>query len=193
MTSADQVSAAEDIAKGVSGERNAVRAATQSRLSPGGKALSGALEQPREWADVFGKYAGPDELQTFENIAEAAGRSRPAMTALAKVGKVAGPVGTVVGVGAGAYEVYEASPEERPRVAAGETGAFVGGAAGGSAGVVAGTAVGVFIAAALGLASGPAGWVVLGLGVAGGGAGGYFGSETGRKVGTNAYDAATRD
>ena len=190
LTQAERLAAAEEVAMGVSAERNALRSATQSRLSPGGAILSQAIEQEHPWAKIYAKYASPNEMQTFEDIARAAGRSSPVMTGLAKFGKVAGPVGLAVGVGASAYEIYEAAPGEGARVAAGEVGSFVGGAAASTGGMALGAGAAAVIGTSLGVATGPIGWAALGLGALGAAAGGYGGSLGGRWLGTAAYDAS---
>ena len=182
--------AAETAARETSATRNALRTATQDRLTPGSRYMSQTLEEAREFETLVQQYARPNQFETFEEVAHAAGRSRGSVTTLTRIGKVAGPAGVALGVGVGVYEVIEAPPEERPRVAARETGGFAGGAVGAEAGVATGTGLAVLIAGGLGL-SGPPGWLVLALGIVGGGAGGYLGSEGGRAGGEALYDAAT--
>lgn len=188
---ASDIAAAEAAARETSATRNALRTATQERLTPGSRYMSEVLEEARDFESLAQRYAQPNQFDTFEEVARAAGRSRGSVTTLTRVGKVAGPVGVAVGVGVGVYEVVEAPPAERPRVAAREGGGVLGGAAGAEVGVAAGTGGAALIAGALGL-SGPPGWLVLGLGFLGAIGGGYLGSEGGRAGGEAMYDAATR-
>ena len=168
---------AERMAREVSALRNATRTATQATLTTGGRIMSEALEQPRDWATVFEKYGGQRNFETFEEVARASGRSAPSVTRLAAFGRVAGPVAVTVGVGLSVWRVSEARPQDRPRVIAEEAGATGGGALGASLGTAGGVGLAGLI---VGGASGPPGWLVLGLGIIGGGAGGYIGSEGGR-------------
>jgi RHS repeat-associated protein len=184
------VAEAEEIARQVSAARNELRTTTQLRLSPGGRMMSEALEQPREFSQLVQRYQAQNAFDTYEEVARAAGRSRGSLQTLTRVGRVAGPLATVAGVGIGVYNVVEAPPEEQPRVAAQESGGVLGGAGGATLGVAGGTAAATGIAAVLGLGSGPPGWLVLGLGLLGGGAGGYYGSAGGRAAGGALYDSA---
>jgi RHS repeat-associated protein len=179
--------AAEKAAREVSALRNTLRTATQELLSPGGRVLSRAVEQPRDWATVFNKYGGTETFDTFENVARAAGRSSKSVTALATFGKYAGPLGTAAGVYVAGSEVYHAPEAERPRVAARESGGFVVGAVGSTAGTAGGTALGTIIVGALGISTGPGGWLILALGIGGGAAGGVGGSAIGREAADVVY------
>jgi RHS repeat-associated protein len=188
---AGDITAAESAAREASKFRNVERAATQRRLSPGGRLMSRALEQSRpEFSQLVDRYGGPGRFETYEEIVRAAGRSRPSMTAIARIGRVAGPCGLAVGVGVSGHAIYTAPPEERTRVVYEETGSFGGGALGGSAGAGVGVLAASGIATLLGL-SGPPGWLVLGLGIVGGIGGGYLGSRGGRAVGRETYKAST--
>ena len=111
------------------------------------------------------------------NVAIGSGRTNPWMSGASKVGRGLGVAGSVLGVGFGIYNVVTAPPGETARVAAGEGGAFLGGALGATLG----TGLAVF---ALGLLlSNPLGWLVIGVGMIGGFVGGYFGSRYGRELG----------
>lgn len=69
-----------------------------------------------------------------EEIIKAAGRTGRAVTIVARVSRVAGPAGMAVGLAISGYEVYEAPPDERVRVAVREGGGFAGGMVGATAG-----------------------------------------------------------
>jgi hypothetical protein len=69
-----------------------------------------------------------------EEIIKAAGRTGKAVTVVARVSRVAGPVGMAAGLAISGYEVYDAPPDERARVAVREGGGFAGGLVGASAG-----------------------------------------------------------
>jgi RHS repeat-associated protein len=161
--------------------------ATQEALTPAGEYMSRTLEQPRDWATMFEKYGGTDTFETYEAIARGAGKSSPAVSGVATFGKYAGPAGIVFGVGVAGYSIYEASPEERPRVAVQEATGMAGGVAGAEVGTAAGTGGAVGIAILPGL-EGPPGWLVLVLGIGGGVVGGGVGSEAGRSAGGSLYD-----
>jgi hypothetical protein len=152
--------------------------------------MSEVLERPRDFESLAREYAKPNQFDTFEEIARAAGRSRGPVTRLTQFNRVAGPIGVAFGVGVGVYEVAEAPPAERPRVAAREGGGVVVGAVGAELGVAGGTGIAALIAGALGL-SFPPSELVLGLGILGGFVGGYLGGEGGRAGGGTVYDAAT--
>ncbi len=172
----DQV---ETIARDASQSRNTIRTATQKTLTPGGRVLSGILEQDRSWDALMTKYSGgqPPTFDTYRTVAQKAGSSSKDMLKFTKFSKVAGPIGTAFGIGVAGYEIANAPPAERGRVAARETGGILGGAVGATLGTAAG-------AAAVGLlVSNPAGWAVIGAGVVVGGIAGYFGSEGGRSLG----------
>jgi RHS repeat-associated protein len=169
---------AEKLAHDAFDYRQKLRTATQERLSYGGKKFSQALEQPRTWEGMLKKYESPSRLQTLERIAAASGRSRPVVKALSRVGKVLGPVGLAVGVALSVQAVRNAPPGQKLKVAAEETGSFVGGAVAFSAGTAAATAV---LGTAL-AASGPVGWVAFGAVLATGAIAGYFGAEWGRSL-----------
>jgi RHS repeat-associated protein len=171
---------AERIARDVSTARNATRTAAQGNLTTGSRLMSEALDPPRNWGTVFEKYGNTRSFETFERIAEGAGRSNPNVTRLATLGKFAGPIAVGTGVVVSGVNVYQATPEDRPRVAVEELGATGGGAVGASLGTAGGVGLATLIAGALGL-SGPPGWLVIGLGLVGGGVGGYGGSEAGRR------------
>ena len=190
---AKNLSAAESASRGASEARNTQRTATQKRLSPGSRYMSEVLEEARDFDSLVQdpKYARSNPFDTYRNVADAAGRSRKSIKLLTRLGKVAGPLGTAVGLGVAGYEIVEASPEERSCVVARESSGIVGGAVGAEIGMAGGTAAGVAIAGALGLSGGPPGWLVLGLALLGGLGGGYLGSETGRVGGEALHNAAT--
>jgi hypothetical protein len=176
--------AAERAAHYASDMRNQIRTETQGRLLPGGRVMSGALEGDRSWPTIIDKYSGGNapSFDTYQTIAKGAGRSRGSVTTLTKIGKVGGPVATVVGAGVAAHEIANAPAQERGRVASRETGGVLLGAAGatlGSAAAVAGMGL---------LVSNPVGWAVIGVGLAGAAIGGFIGSEAGKKAGQWLHD-----
>ncbi len=197
---AKAMKAAEDVSK----FRNDLRLSTQEKLSPGGKALSKAIEGERDLAKIKTTYAKrlpgveggaiaetADEIELARRIAVAAGESRPAIKVLAKTGKVLGPVGIAVGAGIGIYEVVNAPEGQKGRVAAREGGSFAGGLAGASLGMSAGVAVAGFISGfliGLGVISGPLGWLAIGLGIVGGMVGAYLYGKLGGALGEKGYD-----
>jgi hypothetical protein len=172
-------------AQDASDTRNAIRTASQDRLSWGGRLMSDRLEGDRSWDYITRRY-DPDGLQDFNaarNIASASGRSAKLMTYFSRFSRVAGPVGVVFGGAVAVNTVAQACPQDRPRVAAAEGGGMVVGAAG---------AVGGTVVAVLLLGSNPVGWAVLAAGVVGAGIGGFAGSEGGRWLGGAVYDFFAR-
>jgi hypothetical protein len=169
---------AEEIARAAFDERNALRAATQQKLSPGGRMMSEAIDQKRTWESMLTKYGSEaDEFATAENIARASGRSNKVMSRLSTAGRVLGPIGTALGVGQAGYQIANAEEGDRARVAGKESGSLVGGAIGGTLGTL----------GALGIASlcgltGPPGWLAA-IGILGGVGGGFLGSEAGGGIG----------
>lgn len=126
-----------------------------------------------------------------ERVAEGSGRSNPWMSRLARGGRILGPLGIAVGLGFAARNIYNAPPEERGRVASGETGNFAGGLVGASLGMGAGVALAGGVSGfliGLGLIAGPIGWLAIGLGILGGIAGAWAFGNLGRGIGEAAYD-----
>jgi len=187
---AGDLAAAEQIAREASLFRNTTRTATQELLSPGGRYMSQLLESDRSWPAMFERYGGTDTFETYSRIAAASGRSAPAVTWAARVGRYAGPAGVALGVGVAGYEVATAPEGQRTRVAVRETGGIAGGGVGATAGTAGGSALAGGIAVMLGIEAGPPGWLVLGLGALGGLGGGVVGSEAGRAGAGAAYDSA---
>lgn len=203
----DALVEAMDIANDAASARNAAREAAQRRLSPGGRFVSRMIEEGRSIAELSEKYRRPPRHapgrnavwlrgklspglpqaaphnrfapNIARNIAIGSGSTNQAMSVMSKIGKPLGIIGTAVGVGIGIYNIINAAPEDRGRVAAGEVGAFVGGAALGTLGTIAGAAlVGLLV-------SNPAGWLVIGASIVVGGIAAYFGAEWGRNIGEN--------
>jgi hypothetical protein len=176
------LAAAERIAREASAARNVARASTQDRVSPGGRALSKAIETPKTFAELERNYARPNRFDTLATIAAKSGQSRAALKGVVLAGKVLGPVATVGGVALGVRRVVKAPPEQKPRAVAAELGGVAGGAVGSSVGTSAAVVAGVAIGAT------GVGAVALALG--GGMVGGIAGSATGRRAAGKAYDAA---
>jgi RHS repeat-associated protein len=173
------VAKAESVAREASSFRNQERAGAQRRLLPGGRALSSALEKERTYEQLAKKYAVPGKpIDTAREVAKAAGRSNRVVSGLGRAGRVLGPIGLAVGIGLGVREYVNAPPERKAAVAAGETGALIGGAIGFSLGTGAATlALGTALAV-----SGPVGWAALGAVLLTGAVAGYFGAEWGRSL-----------
>jgi hypothetical protein len=172
ITEAEALEYADNLAREASAQRDLLRAEAQKKLLPGGKLLSEALETPLSFEERLASKGGAS-LSGYRDVAKSAGKSRALVSGLAKFGKVAGPVGLVVGGGLAISAVANAPPEEQTAQAVEEVAAFGGSAAGATGGTALGVAGAGGIAALLGL-SGPPGWLVLGLGLVGGVGGGYL-------------------
>jgi hypothetical protein len=175
------VAAAEDAARAGVNARNASRATSQAKLSPGGRVLSEVVDRGWTWDMLEGKYkptADPsDPFDIYRKIGSATGRSNRAMSFLAKFGRVAGPAALAYGLWDSANDIADAPPEERKEVACGEAGGLVGG----SLGATVGTGLGAVAAGFL--MSNPVGWGAIALGMLGGMGGGFLGSRIGEDVG----------
>lgn len=197
-TAAGDVDAAWDAAREASESRAQARTRTQGRLSPGGRMMSQAIDEGTDFAASVARYAErapgsrvpaptTDRFVIAARVAEASGRSNVWMSRLAKGGRVLGPIGVAVGVGFAGHAIANASPEQRPRVIASESGNLIGGALGATAGTAAGVALAGGVALLIGC--GPIGWLALGLGILGGIAGAWLFGNLGRSAGERAYDA----
>jgi RHS repeat-associated protein len=193
------------LAEQVSNERAALRTATQGELSPGGRALSQAVDTGQGFTESASKYKGrlpsveggtriaaETDAELARRIIVGAGETRGSIKMLAKVGRVGGPLMLAVGIGLGIWAVYDAPPGQRGRVGAREVGAFFGGLAGASVGMSAGVATAGFISGllmGLGIISGPIGWLAIGLGILVGGAVAWWWSKRAGQAAEIAYDA----
>jgi RHS repeat-associated protein len=201
-TKANDAVQAWEAAREASEARNAARVATQGRLSPGGRAMSQAIDAGRTFESSVAEYAtrapgaktpAPtrNAFTIAERVAEGAGRSNPWMSRLAKGGRWLGPIGTAIGLAFAGRNIYNAPPEQQGRVAAGETGNFLGGMLGVSLGMSAGVALAGFgsgLLIGLGIVAGPIGWLAIGLGILGGIAGAWAFGNVGRATGEAVYD-----
>jgi RHS repeat-associated protein len=201
-TQADDAVRAWEAAREASEARNAARVSTQGRLSPGGRAMSQAIDAGRTFESSVAEYTrrapgartpSPTRYAytIAERVAEGSSRSNPWMSRLARGGRVLGPLGVAVGLGFAARNIHNASPEERGRVASGEVGNFAGGMLGVSLGMSAGVALAGGVSGfliGLGLIAGPIGWLAIGLGILGGIAGAWAFGNLGRGVGETLYD-----
>ncbi len=191
------------IGKEASEARNAARVATQQRLSPGGRAMSEAIDKKWLFEDIVKKYvkeelgAGkktsspPRDLYIIaERVAEGSGRSNKWMSILARGGRVVGPLGIAVGLWSAARNIYNAPPDARGRVVAGEIGNFAGGLLGGALGTTAGVVLaggvnGFLIG--LGIVTLPVSWLPIVLGILGGLASAWAFGNWGRELEESAY------
>jgi RHS repeat-associated protein len=190
-----------ETARGASEARNAARVATQGKLSPGGRAMSEAIDAGRTFESSVAEYAtrapgsktpSPTRYAytIAERVAEGSGRSNLWMSRLARGGRILGPVFMAAGLIFAARNIYRASPERRGLVASGETGNFVGGIFGASVGMSAGIALAGGVSGfliGLGLVAGPIGWLAIGLGFLGAIAGAWAFGNLGRAIGEEAY------
>jgi RHS repeat-associated protein len=201
-THADDAVRAWETAREASDARSAARTATQGRLSPGGRAMSQAIDAGRNFQTSVAEYSArapgartpsPHRYAytIAERVAEGSGRSHPWMSRLARGGRVLGPLGIAIGLGFAGSNIYNADSADRGRVTAGEVGNFAGGMIGVSLGMSAGVALaggvsGLLIG--LGIAAGPIGWLAIGLGILGGIAGAWAFGNLGRSIGEGLYD-----
>lgn len=178
ISEAEGLAKAETISRAVSERRDALRAAAQEKLAPGGKMLSEALESKLSFDARLAEKGGAS-FEGYRSVAKSAGKSRALVSALAKVGRVAGPLGVAVGVGLSAKAYADAPEDQKADVAVEETVAFGASAVGATGGTALGVAGAAGIATLAGL-SGPPGWLLLGLGLLGGAGGAYGLSEASR-------------
>jgi len=171
----------EQTSKTVSAGRDVARTEAQSKLSPGGRKLSAAIDTPMTFeARLAKKAAGAaTEVEALKEVARAAGKSHLAVSGLAKAGKYLGPVGTGVGVGLGIAAVATAPEGEKMDVAVEETVAFGAGAVGSTLGTAAAVA-GTTALVAAGVIAAPGVIALIGIALVGAAIGGYFFSEFGR-------------
>ena len=173
--------------------RQALRTATQNTLSPGGKLVSMAIEQKYTFDGQYEKYAtraakaGPyAPMDVYKRIIEASGSSNKWVSGMNTFTKYAGPIGTVVGLGASGYAIANAPQGQTGRVAAEEAGGLLGGLAGGMVGTY---AVGALALGAAAVGVTVAAPVVLLAGAAAGIAGAVYVSGYGREAGGYYYKA----
>jgi hypothetical protein len=145
-------------------------------VNPTSKAFKAAA---RELAKNPGAYAAELEaLRSTERVSlaviAAAGRTDKVITGVARVSRVAGPIGLAINVGAGVYAVVEAPEDQRLYIAALETAGF----AGGSLGALGGGLAGAWVASLLCGPAAPVCAVVVSIVVIG--AASYAGGEIGR-------------
>lgn len=186
----EDVSDIEKTSKQAFDARQSLRTDTQKSLTPGGRAMSQAIETPYTFDDRYTHYENklinangsttPQEV--YKEVAKASGRSNADMDKLAKAGKALGIAGTVYGVYVAGDAIANAPEGEKAKVFAQQAGGFVGGAGGAILGGAVGTAAVLF------LVSNPVGWAVVAAGCAGSVILGYLGSEAGEKLGEAIYD-----
>jgi YD repeat-containing protein len=178
----ENLGAVAEESRAVSGARDALRTETQGRLSPGGAAISEAIEQPLSFEERFDAKLKPGmtDFDAYKAVATSAGHTNPWVTGVSKVLSVAGPVTVAASVGIAGYEIYNAPEEQRGLVASQEAGGLVGGIGLGTVGTI---AVGAG-AVALGITAAP---VILVGGLVIGGAAAFAGSYYGRQIGGAVY------
>jgi hypothetical protein len=201
-TEADDAVGAWEAGKKVSETRNAARVATQRKLSPGGRAMSEAIDAGRNFKSPVAEYTTrtpgartPSPTRSAytiaERVAEGSGRSNPWMSRLARGGKVLGPPGIAVGLAFAGRNIYNATPEERERVTAGEGGTFLGGMIGASLGMSAGVMLAAIVSwflLGLGVIAAPIALLAIGLGIIGAIAGAWAFGNAGRGIGETLYE-----
>jgi RHS repeat-associated protein len=169
---------AADVALDASKTRNILRNQTQGKLSPGGRALSEALDEPRGLSYLWKKYGVASE--SYENaraIADAAGHSRLWFSRVSRGLGVASLVLLGYSVYKGIERIANTPPGQRPGIIGEESGGLGGGVLAGIGGGAAAAAV-----AAAAFATAPA-WLVAGGIFIAGAAAGYAGAWLGSKIG----------
>jgi RHS repeat-associated protein len=128
----DDLKGGTSMAREASEARDVARTATQKRLSPLGKAFSETVQKPPVAFEtrLAQKSVPGKPFESLRAVTRGVGESRPLVKALGRLGRVAGPLGFAVGVGASAAEIASARPEERTSVAAGEAAALALGTVG---------------------------------------------------------------
>jgi hypothetical protein len=159
---------ARQIAQQANEERNAIRAAIQQKMSPVGRAVSRAIQEPRSWEALTRKYEKKTGIDLHETIAERAGTSRPSATIVAGAGAAISVSGLALGVRAAVRDISDAPLEQKPAVTLHHGAQMAGGAAGSTVGAV----ITAGLVGAVGLTGGVAGLAV----IVGGALGGFSGS-----------------
>ncbi|WP_152546748.1 SpvB/TcaC N-terminal domain-containing protein [Amycolatopsis orientalis] len=155
-------------------QRNLLREQTRVKLSPGGRAISEALDKSQTWHELVKKYGSPwESYQNAEKIASAAGRSRVWFSRLSRGIGIASAALLVYSVYKGLERVANTPAGQRPGVVGEEAGGI---------GVGLAASVGGGALAATMLATAPA-WVVVGGVVVAGAVIGYAGAKLGSWIG----------
>lgn len=176
----------------VESQRNRLVMEFRNRLSPFGRLYSEILKPANQLPTLETMLA---RKGTLEGVLQSVGKSRMVVNRVAAISRAAGPAAIVLQLTLSAVVIYTAPPEERGRVAAGETGGIVGGVAGGIGGAWAGCATFAMLASpslvipVVGeIGTGGAcfvGGIIGGLGL------GWAGHEAGRATGLALYDFTT--
>jgi YD repeat-containing protein len=173
------LSKARDAAYAASEQRNINRENTRARMTPGGAAISEAIDQtkaPSYYEELarsrLAKAGDTNQFKVYEKMAEGAAKSRPSANLLSFGGAALGTISLAYG----GYESYKAisSATDKPYATAVEAGGWLGGLTFGTYGTVGAMSL------AVALGSNPVGWGVAGIGIAGGAVSGYFGSKGGK-------------
>lgn len=109
-------------------QRNALKQATRSKLSPLGKQFSKFLNPSSEFKDLQGLLK---EKGSLEAVLKGVGRTRTWVNRLSFVGRLAGPTVLVIQIKLSADTIASADEGERWRVGIGEAAEITGGAVGG--------------------------------------------------------------
>ncbi|MDK2127057.1 hypothetical protein, partial [Parachitinimonas caeni] len=197
--SLDQRSGAQgkNIAIQAFGERQELRAATQSKLSPGGRIVSQAIELERTFvsqaeysAKKIVKSGGiATESGVYERIIKSSGASNGWVSRVNTLSRILGPFAIAAEATGGAARVYNAPQGQHGLYTAQEIGSIAGGWAGGTLATMAvgGAALGL---AALGITLG--GTAILAAGIVVGGYAAVTTSRYGREAGGYYYNFFSR-
>lgn len=176
----------------VESQRNRLVMEFRNRVSPFGRLYSEILKPAKQLPTLETMLA---RKGTLEGVLHSVGKTRQVVNRIATASRVAGPATIVLQLTLSAVVIYTAPPEERGRVAAGETGGIVGGVAGGVGGAWAGCATLAMLASPSLVIPvvgevGTGGACLVG-GIVGGLGLGWLGNEAGRAAGVALYDFTT--
>ncbi|HTV73290.1 MAG TPA: hypothetical protein VME66_06285 [Candidatus Acidoferrales bacterium] len=154
--------------------RSDLRADIQARSTPFGSRLAKHLAASPQRAARNG-------AKTNAELEASAVRTNPTVNLLGTAFRAAGRALLAAGVVKSAYDIAEATPQERPRTISGEAGSWAGALAGGTVGAELGGTLGSIV---------PGPGTVVGAAV-GGLLGGAYGSISGEELGKTLYDTLT--
>jgi hypothetical protein len=179
-------------AKALVEQRNAIVLETRSKLSPFGRLFS-EIEKPAASLRNFEQLLA--EKGSIEAVVQSVGKTRAAVNRLSVVLKAAGDGAVVIEVVVSVVIIAIAPPEQRARVASGQTGRVVGSAGFGWAGAWAGCATAAALASptlVIPIAGeGADGTACIVGGILGGFGLGILGGSVGERAGSELYDYVT--